>query len=150
MSTSCKNRYLVINGHAENAEEAICLCANALNAAGIVGSEFGTKCCLRERDYPTGLPTAIPVAIPHCKDDGITENAICLLRLDKPVTFYRMDDDEEKIATNLIFNLAVKNPNEHLAVLQSLMTFLNDAAEIENCLEMPESALIDYLGKKIG
>lgn len=150
MSTSCKNRYLVINGHAENAEEAIYLCASALNAAGIVGSEFGAKCCLRERDYPTGLPTAIPVAIPHCKDDGITENAICLLRLDKPVTFYRMDDDEEKIETNLIFNLAVKNPNEHLAVLQSLMTFLNNDAEIENCLDMPESTLIDYLSTKIG
>lgn len=150
MSTSCKNRYLVINGHAENAEEAIFLCASALKAAGIVGSEFGAKCCLRERDYPTGLPTAIPVAIPHCKDDGITENAICLLRLDKPVTFYRMDDDEEKIETNLIFNLAVKNPNEHLAVLQSLMTFLNNDAEIENCLDMPESTLIDYLSKKIG
>ncbi|MGM9539949.1 PTS sugar transporter subunit IIA [Anaerovibrio sp.] len=144
------NRYLVLSGHAQNSEEAISICADALHKAGIVGDEFGRKCCVRERSYPTGLPTEIPVAIPHCKDTGIQENAICILRLDKPVTFYRMDDDEEKIETRLVLNLAIKNPNEHLAVLQNLMGFLNNSDEIRRCMELPETELIDYLTAKIG
>ena len=150
MAKSNKNRYIVVNGYAKDAEEAIMLCGNALHAAGIVDSKFGSKCYLREKNFPTGLPTKIPVAIPHCKDDSITENAICILRLDKPVTFYRMDDDEAKIETNLIFNLAIKNPDEHLAVLQNLMEFLNNHTEIKHCLDMMDIELVDYLTQKIG
>ena len=61
-----------------------------------------------KNDYPTGLPTEIPTAIPHAKVSGIKENAICLLKLESPVIFRRLDDDTEQVETDLIFNLAIK------------------------------------------
>ena len=92
-------KYLVIQGTANSSEEAITLCGEALHKAGIVGEDFGKACVEREKDYPTGLPTEIPTAIPHAKVSGIKENAICLLKLESPVIFRRLDDDTEQVET---------------------------------------------------
>ena len=145
-----KSRYLVIRGDASDASEAIRLCGTALYEAGIVPANFAESCIEREKEFPTGLPTEIPTAIPHAKVEGIKENTICFLRLEKPVTFRRMDDDLEEIETDMIFNLAIKDPNEHLEVLQNMMLFLDDEESISKCRELPEEEVIAYLQEKIG
>ncbi|MGN1014930.1 MAG: PTS sugar transporter subunit IIA [Butyricicoccus sp.] len=145
-----RNKYFVIHGSADSALEAISLCGNALLEAGIVGESFITGCVEREKEYPTGLPTDIPTAIPHCKDASITQNSICFLKLDKPVTFRRMDDDEESVDTDMIFNMAIKDPNEHLEALQNLMEFLNDEEALKQCATLPDEAVVAYLTEKIG
>lgn len=144
------NRYIVIHGSAGNSEEAIRLCGDALYKAGIVSRQFGEMCVNREKEYPTGLPTEIPTAIPHAKDNGITESSVCFLKLDKPVTFQRMDDDTEAVDTDMIFNLAIRDPNEHLEALQNMMTFLNDTDALKKCRELPDNELVDYLQEHIG
>ena len=88
-----KNRYLVIHGLARDRYEAITMCGEALYKEGLVSEQFGTLCVEREKNYPTGLPTEIPTAIPHAKDESITQNSVCFLKLDRPVSFKRMDDD---------------------------------------------------------
>lgn len=144
------NRYIVINGSAEDREEAIRMCGEALYQAGLVSKQFGELCVNREREYPTGLPTEIPTAIPHAKDEGITESSVCFLKLDKPVVFNRMDDDSQVVNTDMIFNLAIKDPNEHLKVLQNMMSFLNDPEALLKCKALSDRELIDYLQKNIG
>ena len=143
-------KYLVIQGVANNSEEAIRLCGEALYKAGIVGEDFAQLCVEREKEYPTGLPTEIPTAIPHAKAGGIQENAICLLKLQSPVVFRRLDDDEEQVETDLIFNLAIKDPEEHLVVLQRMMEFLNDKEVLLKCKELSEEETIAYLTEKLG
>lgn len=145
-----KNEYIVLHGCAGSKEEAIMLCADALYAAGYVSREFGKLCVNREQEYPTGLPTEIPTAIPHAKDGNITQSSVCFLLLDKPVTFSRMDDDTEEVNTDMIFNLAVKDPNEHLEALQNMMEFLNDSKALKKCRELPDVELIEYLKEHIG
>lgn len=145
-----KTKYLVIRGKAVNSEEAIRLCGNALYEAGVVGKEFAERCVEREKDFPTGLPTEIPTAIPHVKADGIMQNAICLLKLDDPVTFRRLDDDTEEVQTDMIFNLAIKDPNEHLGVLQKMMVFLNDSEVLLKCRSLSEEETIAYLEDQLG
>lgn len=145
-----ENRYLVIQGFAEDREEAIRICGEALYKAGFVSEQFGELCVNREREYPTGLPTAIPTAIPHVKDDGIVENSVCFMKLDKPVIFQRMDDDTDEISTDMIFNLAIKEPTKHLKVLQNMMSFLNDSDVLLKCKTLSDAELIDYLQKHIG
>ena len=144
------NTYLVIHGTASNSEEAIRLCGSALYKAGIVKENFADLCVEREKEFPTGLPTEIPTAIPHVKDDGIKENAICFLKLDKPVTFSRMDDDTATVETDMIFNLAIKDPNEHLTVLQNMMIFLNDSEVLTNCKELSDEDTIAFLKERLG
>ena len=145
-----KNRYIVIRGNAENSTEAIQLCGKALEQAGIVSASFAKGCIERETEYPTGLPTEIPTAIPHCQDSSVKENAICVLFPDKPITFRRMDDDEESVDARILFNLAVMNPDEHLEALQNLMAFLGDTEALEACLSKTDDELIPYLEEKIG
>lgn len=145
-----RNKYLVIHGCASSDKEAISLCGNALLEAGLVGPSFIQKCLERETDYPTGLPTDIPTAIPHCKDESIMENSICFLKLEQPVTFRRMDDDEESVQTDMIFNMAIRNPNEHLEALQNLMEFLGDAETLEQCRQLSDEQMITFFEQHIG
>ena len=134
-------KYLVIQGTANSSEEAITLCGEALHKAGIVGEDFGKACVEREKDYPTGLPTA--------KVSGIKENAICLLKLESPVVFRRLDDDTEQVETDLIFNLAIKDPNEHLQVLQRMMEFLNNKEVLLKCKELSNEETVAYLTEQL-
>lgn len=145
-----ENRYLVIHGSAVDREEAIRMCGEALFREGLVSEQFAQLCINREKDYPTGLPTEIPTAIPHAKDVGIKESSVCFLKLDKPVAFRRMDDDTAEVETDMIFNLAIKDPNEHLAALQNMMAFLNDSEALLKCKELSDDELISYLQKNIG
>lgn len=145
-----ENKYIVIHGNAKNAEEAILMCGEALHKEGIAGAEFGKKCVIREKDFPTGLPTDIPVAIPHCHDDSVNSNAICILKLDNPVEFRRMDDDQETIMTDMLFNLAVMDADEHLQALQNLMIFLSDTETFKACREKSDDELIAYMKEHIG
>lgn len=145
-----KTKYLVIHGSAKNSEEAIKLCGDTLYKAGIVSKDFGKLCAKREKEFPTGLPTKIPTAIPHVKDERIKQNAICFLKLDKPVLFRRMDDDTEEVETDMIFNLAIKDPNKHLSVLQNMMTFLNDAEVLTKCRNLSNEEIIVYLQEQLG
>ena len=143
-------KYLVIQGTADNNEEAIKLCGDALYKAGIVNEDFGKLCVEREKDYPTGLPTQIPTAIPHAKATGIKQNAICLLKLEHPVVFRRLDDDMEEVKTDMVFNLAIKDPNEHLSVLQKMIDFLNNPEVLLKCKELSNEETIAYLTEQLG
>ena len=144
------NKYVVIHDSAADNFEAIRLCGSALYKAGIVREEFAELCVEREKGFPTGLPTEIPTAIPHVKDEGITENAICLLKLDNKVTFRRMDDDNESVETDMEFNLAIKDPNEHLAVLQNMKIFLNDTEVLTKCRDLSDEETIAFLQERLG
>ncbi|MGM9531498.1 PTS sugar transporter subunit IIA [Intestinibacter sp.] len=144
------NEYVVISGNAKNEEEAIRMCGEALLEKGYVGESFISGCIEREKEYPTGLPTDIPVAIPHCKSSSVEQNSICLLKLDEPVVFYRMDDAEECIKTDMIFNLAIKDANDHLGILQKLMQFVSDSDALIECKGLSNSESIKFLKEKIG
>ena len=144
------NKYVVIHGSAKDGEEAIRMCGDALFKAGYVSDKFGELCVKRERDYPTGLPSEIPTAIPHVQDDGITQSSVCFLKLDKPVVFRRMDDDIQVVRTDMIFNLAIKDPNEHLDALQNMMSFLDNPEALLKCYSLSDEKIVEYLQEQIG
>jgi len=134
-----------IQGDAKDWEEAIRLCGKALIENRCVDQTFVEGCINREKEYPTGLPSAIPVAIPHFQSPGILQNSICVLRLNQPIVFYRMDSSDEYIETNLIFNLAIKDSENHLEFLQALMTFLMDEDKLRICIEQPMEEVLQLI-----
>lgn len=144
-----KTKYLAIEGHADNWEQAIRLCGESLVATGNIGADFTEACITREKDYPTGLPSDIPVAIPHGASDNIHENTVCFLRTDTPVRFARMDDDEEVCDTQLIFNIAVKPGEDHLGFLQQFMELVQDADALHQCLDLPIGEIPAFLESKL-
>ncbi|MGI5912884.1 MAG: PTS sugar transporter subunit IIA [Syntrophomonadaceae bacterium] len=114
-------KYFAIKGSASTDEEAIKLCADKLYEEGCVTDQFANNCIRREKKFPTGMPSELPVAMPHSEAAGVVENAVCVLVLDKPVNFRRMDDDTVEIPAEAVFNLAVKDPSKHMYILQNLM-----------------------------
>lgn len=135
-------KFFAIEGLANNANEAINLCASALRENGCVTEDFARDCIDREKEYPTGIPSKAPVAIPHCFTDSILDDAICYLRLENPVTFKRMDDDAEEIQTRHVFCLALSRKN-HLDILAKLIQRLQDEEFIStlehiNCYRITE------------
>lgn len=145
-----KNVYLATEGGADNWEQAITLCGEYMISQGSVNKDFMEACIEREKEYPTGLPADIPVAIPHSKAAGIKENCVCFLRLDKPVRFYRMDDSEEYVDTQLVFNLAIKEADDHLEFLQKLMQFVLDVDTLNKCSEIPLDEIPAFLEEELG
>ncbi|MEF2858421.1 PTS sugar transporter subunit IIA [Collinsella aerofaciens] len=136
--------FLAIEGSAETAIEAIELCGSELERQGYVTGAFARDCIEREVSYPTGICTDIPVALPHCKSDAIITSALCYLRLDSPVRFARMDDEEEFVETRHIFNLAIA-PGDHLEFLSKTMQLLADPAVLSGFENKPIGEVAEYL-----
>lgn len=128
---------LTFSGRAGNWEEAIALCGNRMAEEGCVSAPFIAECVEREREYPTGLPTAVPVAMPHVKSRHIGADCMCLLRLEEPVEFRRMDERDECIATRLVFTLAITDADAHQDFLERFMEMIQDDALLTLCLEQP-------------
>lgn len=124
-------KVFAIEGCAKCDMDAIRLCATKLYDEGIVNDAFCGNCIEREKEFPTGLPSAIPVAMPHSAASGVNCDGICILRLAEPVSFRRMDDPDETVPACLVFNLAIADPKEHLAMLQNLMGVLMDEEKVE-------------------
>lgn len=145
---SMKTECLATEGAAEDWEEAIRMCGSRIVEAGYAEPGFIDECIKREIEYPTGLPSEVPVAMPHCMSRHIKENCICFLKLKQPVSFRRMDDDEQVVNTRYVFNLALK-ADDHLQFLQRLMTMLMDRSALERFCEAPIDKIPALLSREL-
>lgn len=141
--------FIAVEGQAKDWEDALRICGGALAAQGCIGADFTQACIERERKFPTGLPTTLPVAIPHAASDAVYQTAVCVLKLDQPVKFYRMDSAEESVDVKLVFNLAIQGHSAHLDFLQKLMGFVTDEQQLEKCMELAPDELAAYLASGI-
>lgn len=130
-------KILVLEGGAKNREDAIAMCAAEMERAGCVDAAFAKDCLDREAEYPTGIPTGIPIAMPHAKSEAIKSDCLCMLRLDAPVSFYRMDARDELLDTRLVFALGINSSDDHQDFLENFMEIIQDEEFLEKCLALP-------------
>ena len=121
----------VIEGEAENWQEALRLTADRLQQEGCVKDDFYECCKKREEEYPTGLTENCPVAIPHTTKDHVIKQAICALRLRHPVMFQRMDDPDEQVEVKYVLNLALLDDSEHVEIIARVIRYLNDDSALK-------------------
>lgn len=121
----------VIEGEAENWQEALRLTADRLQQEGCVKDDFYECCKKREEEYPTGLTENCPVAIPHTKKDHVIKQAICALRLRHPVMFQRMDDPDEQVEVKYVLNLALLDDSEHVEIIARVIRYLKDDSALK-------------------
>jgi len=50
------------------------------------------------------------------------------------VLFKRLDAPDQSVGVNYVINLATKNPNEHLQILQKVMAFVQDSKRLNRFL----------------
>ncbi|WP_392566185.1 PTS galactitol transporter subunit IIA [Utexia brackfieldae] len=100
--------------------------ADTLIEQEIVKPSYRQAIIEREASFPTGiLLDGYAVAIPHCEADHALKPAIYMLKLDKPVAFYRADEDST-VDVSLILALVVTEPALQLALLRSLFSELQN------------------------
>lgn len=122
-----KEELICLDLDAENSVDAMDILANLLYEKGYVKQSYIQAVKQREEVYPTGLPTEpVGIAIPHADAVHVKKGALCIGILKNPVKFQIMGMPEESIDVELIFMMAIDNPDEHLATLQRLMEIFQD------------------------
>jgi galactitol PTS system EIIA component len=87
-----------------------------------IKEEYITDVLDREESFPTGLKLKkLNIAIPHANPDNVLKNGISILKVKDPVRFSSMETGDD-VYVSMIFMLALKDPNDHLKMLQSLFT----------------------------
>jgi galactitol PTS system EIIA component len=130
------SKIFVVEKNVDNWEEALKCTGKTLYENNCVVEEFAEKCIERERSYPTGLIETIPVAIPHASKDYVREQAICCLRLEKPVKFHSMEDWDMEVNVRYVLNLALLDDSEHIKIITRVIRSLKDPqflVKMDNC-----------------
>jgi PTS system galactitol-specific IIA component len=112
-------------------EAVLQILADKLNAGGYVRDGFYEAVLHREKEYPTGLPSVIPVALCHTKAEYVIQNAMAVGTLSQPVSFSEMGNPEHHIQAEIVFLLALKNPNNQIRYLNKLVSILKDQTALE-------------------
>lgn len=137
-------KIFVIEGDARTWEEALQQTADVLLKNGCVVDDFYDSCVEREKAYPTGLTEYCPVALPHTNKEHVKTQAICALRLKKPVKFYSMEDNGKTVNVNVVLNLAFLEDSDHIKIISRIIRSLKDADFVN---KLTESTIEDF--KKI-
>lgn len=89
---------------------------------GYVKDTFEQAVIERENTFPTGLPTdGVKVALPHTYPQHVNKPGILIANLKNPVNFKEMGNGVNDIPAELVFMLAVDQPEKQLSVLQKFM-----------------------------
>lgn len=141
---------ILFNASATDQTEALTKLASRLRQVEVVTDQFKNAILKREQNFPTGLQTAtIGVAIPHTDADKVLVPQIGFMQLAKPVIFHQMGDNDE-ISVHMIFMLALKQADDQLKMLQTLMGLFQNEKAIEQLQTMSSKTDFIKLMKKIG
>lgn len=104
--------------------------ATKLMERGYVNGDFINAILKREQEFPTGIAAKdMGVAFPHADPGYVKETSIAVGVLAEPVTFKQMVSEED-VPVNVVFMLAIKEPEQQVTMLQRLMGIIQE----EGCL----------------
>ncbi|NLH00303.1 MAG: PTS sugar transporter subunit IIA [Clostridiales bacterium] len=151
MSTITKD-LIVCGVKAENAEDAIKTIGAYLINGGYVKDTYLPAVLERETEYPTGLQLkTIGVAMPHTAGIHVNIPAVCVAKLSDPVEFRHMGDPDTKVQAQLIFMMAIKDPDAQLDTHQKVMrVFTNEEAVEELSAASDKDKLYEAAMKYMG
>jgi len=110
---------------ARNWEDVLKKMGTILLEQGYVRDTYIKGLIDREKEFPTGIATHnMGVAIPHTEASHVIKTTVAVAVLEKSVSFSLMGSDEGSVDVDIVFMLAVNNPDKHLLFLQKLMGIL--------------------------
>lgn len=125
--------FVMLNLEAGTNMQAIESLANNLAAEGVVKESFTGAILKREADYCTGLAfEEMGIAIPHTDAEHVNEASIGIAVLNKPVTFQSMGMPDIPCEVEMLFMLAIKEPELQLEFLQELMNIFGTKDRLIN------------------
>lgn len=137
---------VVLNMEAESSNEIIEKLGALLLSKGYVKESYVEAVLEREKSLPTGLTIDdFCVAIPHTDSDHVHQSNIGIATLKKPCIFHSMVNPEEKLNVELVFLLAVKDPNLQIELLKSLMSVFQNKElliKLRNAASKEEASML--------
>lgn len=127
--------------------DAIALAAQPLLKQGFITDKFIDAAIERERTFPTGLPTKIGVALPHTEAKYVLKESISIVTLKNTIVFAGMGNPKESIPVQIIFLLAISNPEKQLGVLQTIITIIQNEKVLHKIKNAKETETIYNLIK---
>ena len=102
-----------------------------------IKEEYINDVLTREESFPTGLKLQnMGIAIPHANPDNVLKNGISILKLKNPVRFSNMETGDD-VYVSMAFMLALKDPNDHLKMLQSLFVMFQQEDVMDELINAP-------------
>ena len=129
---------------AANAEEAIRKVGQRFYDEGFVKDTYIDAVVAREKNYATGLQLAdIAVAMPHTDPQHVNRPGVCIAQLKHPVEFEHMGDPDTKVQAEMLFMMAIKNPDEQVELLQKVLHSAQQKMKT-SCSRRLRSTLVNY------
>lgn len=117
-------RELIVRGiNASDSQDAIRQVGQKFLDAGFVKDSYIEAVSAREKIYPTGLQLAgIAVAMPHTDPQHVIRPGVCIAQLAHPVTFRHMGDPDTTVEAEMLFMMAILNPDAQIELLQKVLS----------------------------
>lgn len=136
-------------------EDSINVLAARLYRSGYVKETFGPAVLLREKSFPTGLPTEpVGVAIPHTDSEHVNTSALAVGVLTYPVPFQEMGSLETEVEVRIISMMAICDPKSVMPILRTLalayqdrefLTTLKDCSSAQMILDLFQARIPDVV-----
>lgn len=139
---------------AQNSEEVIRKVGQLFYDNGFVKDTYIDAVAKREKTFPTGLQLdGIAVAMPHTDPPHVNKSGVCVAKLKNPVTFQHMGAEEISVQAEIIFMMAIQNPDEHMETLQKVLKVFQNVEivqEFKNAKDKEElyEVALKYIGEK--
>lgn len=141
-----------LNMEAATAEEIIQRLGALMVAKQYVKTSYIKAVLEREKSLPTGLALGdFCVAIPHTDSVHVNQSNIAIACLKQAALFQSMINPQEQLKVELVFLLAVRDPNSQVQLLKNLMAVFqnkelllqirnaaskSEVSSLLNCLEL--------------
>lgn len=131
------DRQLIIRGkNFPDSEAAIRYGGEILHRLGYVKDTYTDSVLVREKLFPTGLPTQpVPIAIPHTGSEHVNKSMFCMVVFDRPVMFRQMGSEEELIPAEIMMMLASDGSEKHLEFLSDVLGIFSDGSVLTRIRE---------------
>lgn len=145
-----KENYLYCTFDSTDKNELLKKMSSVLISEGFVKESYQKAVIAREEEFPTGLPTkGMSVAIPHTDSHHVKREGLLVGVLEKPIIFEVMASRQEYVSVEIVFMLAIKNPNNQVVMLQKLISLCQNESDLAMIKEGKELKKIDQLLREI-
>lgn len=99
---------------------------------GFVKDSYIDAVLAREIVYPTGLQLGtIAIAMPHTDVKHVLRPAVGIAKMKNPVTFKHMGEPETEVQVEMLFMMAITDPNQQIDTLKRVLTVFQNAEATE-------------------
>ena len=129
-----RKELLLLHPEVSDGETTIRRLVDSMVKAGFVDGRFADDVLLREKTFPTGLPTVpLAIAMPHADPDYVHGSAVGVAVLDSPVKFGQMGTDGSiQVEAHLVFLLAIKEREKQVTLIGELMGLVQTPSLLES------------------